>query len=134
MIYYIQKGARIEDWITRTLQNNVLLLIFFVGREAFDPVYVGSPWWNFGLSDELIFFGVKSILPFSKLIIGKSQFFSARSYVRLHSYTHMGQIPQDGENGKMWHFFLFFWSSAVTTRFDFFYFSQLYWRNLNRAF
>ena len=41
--------------------------------------------WNFGISNELDFFaetrwiyGVKSELPFFKLIIGKSQVFSAR--------------------------------------------------------
>ena len=58
----------------RTFQNNVWLLKIFIGREAFDPVC------NFGISDKLHFFGknrlyygVKNILPFSKLIIGKSQ-------------------------------------------------------------
>ena len=30
---------------------------------------------------------------------------------------HMGQFPQDGENGQN---VAFFWSSAVTKRFDFF--------------
>ena len=34
-----------------------------------------------------LFYRKKSVLPFSKLIIGKSQFFSARSYVYLHCYT-----------------------------------------------
>ena len=33
--------------------------------------------------------------------------------------AHMGQIPQDGENGQNVAFFHFFWSSAVTKRFDF---------------
>ena len=36
----------------------------------------------------------------------------------------MGQFPQDGENGQNVAFF----SSAVTKRFDFFNFSQLFWR------
>ena len=35
----------------------------------------------------------------------------------------MGQFPQDGENGPN---VAFFWSSAVTERFDFFNFSQLF--------
>ena len=32
--------------------------------------------------------------------------------------AHMGQIPQDGENGQNVAFFHFFWSSAVTKRFE----------------
>ena len=39
----------------------------------------------------------KSVLPFSKLIIGKSQVFSACSYVYLHGYT---QIRGGGEEGR----------------------------------
>ena len=77
--------------------SNVWLLIFFVGREAFDPVCKGPALWNFGISDEVYFFltetrsfhGVKSVLPFSKLIIVKSQVFSARLYVYLHGYTQI---------------------------------------------
>ena len=49
-----------------------------------------------GISDEFYFFakprqfhGVKSVLPFSKLIIGKSQVFSTRSYVYLPGYTQI---------------------------------------------
>ena len=42
---------------------------------------------------------------------------------------HMGQFSQDGENGQNVAFFLFFWSSTVTKRFDFFNFSQLFWRD-----
>ena len=41
----------------------------------------------------------------------------------------MGQIPQDGENGQNVAFFLFFRSSAVTKQFDFFGFSQQFWRD-----
>ena len=33
---------------------------------------------------------------------------------------HMGQFPQDGENSQNVAFLNFFWSSAVTKRFDFF--------------
>ena len=33
--------------------------------------------------------GVKSVLLFSKLIVGKSQVFSARLYVYLHSYAQI---------------------------------------------
>ena len=40
----------------------------------------------------------------------------------------MGQIPQDGENGKNVPFFLIFWSSTVTKQYDFFKFSQLFSR------
>ena len=39
---------------------------------------------------------------------------------------HMGQIPQDRENGQNVAFFHNFWSSAVTKRFDRFNFSQLF--------
>ena len=44
----------------------------------------------------------------------------------------MGQIPQDGENGQNVAFFLFFWSSAVTKRFNFFNFCQLFWTDFVR--
>ena len=37
-------------------------------------------------------------------------------HYKLLVVTHMGQIPQDGENGQNVAFFLFFWSSAVTKR------------------
>ena len=46
---------------------------------------------------------------------------------------HMGQFPQDGENGQNVAFFIFFWSSAVTKRFDFFNFSQLFWKDFDRG-
>ena len=45
--------------------------------------------------------------------------------VILYTPAYMGQFPQDGENGQIVAFFYFFWSSAVTKRFDFFDFSQL---------
>ena len=44
----------------------------------------------------------------------------------------MGQFPQDGRNGQNVAFFLFSCSSAVTKRFDFFTFSQLFWRDFVR--
>ena len=60
-------------------------------REASNPVCKGPPLWNCGISDEIhfirqneILYGVKSVLPFSKLIIGKSQvFFNALVRVRV---------------------------------------------------
>ena len=63
----------------------------------FDPVCNGPALANLGSSDELYFFslkrdnfmGVKNELLFSKLIIEKSQVFSARSYVYLDSYTQI---------------------------------------------
>ena len=45
--------------------------------------------------------------------------------VIFYTPAYMGQFPQDGENGQIVAFFYFFWSSAVTKRFDFFDFSQL---------
>ena len=49
---------------------------------VFDPAYKGLPLRNFGISDESfflgetrLFYGIKSILPFPKLIIEKSQVF-----------------------------------------------------------
>ena len=44
-------------------------------------------------------------------------------------YPHMGQFPQDGENGQNVAFSYFFWRCGVTKRFDFFNFSQLFWRD-----
>ena len=44
----------------------------------------------------------------------------------------MGQFPQDRENGQNVAFFLFFWSSSVTKRFDFFNSSQLFWGDFVR--
>ena len=41
----------------------------------------------------------------------------------LEFWTHIGQIPQDGENEQNVAFF-FFWSSTLTKRFDFFKFSR----------
>ena len=38
----------------------------------------------------------------------------------------MSQFSEDGENGQNLAFFYFFWSSAVTKRFEFFNFSQLF--------
>ena len=78
----------------RALKNNAWLLNIFVGREAFHPVCKGP---TLGISDELYFFAlltrifhvVKSVVPFSKLIIGKSQVFSARSYVHFHGYRQI---------------------------------------------
>ena len=83
-------------WMPRTLQNNVWLLKFVDGRKAFDPVCNGLASWNFDVLTNFIFvrqneiwYGVKSIMPFSKLTIGKSQAFSARSYVYFHGYTQI---------------------------------------------
>ena len=45
----------------------------------------------------------------------------------------MAQFLQDGENGQNVALFLFFWSSAVTKRFDFLDFSQLFWRDFARG-
>ena len=45
----------------------------------------------------------------------------------------MGQFRQDGENGQNVALFYFFWSSAVTKRFDFFNFSQLFWRGFTHC-
>ena len=50
----------------------------------------------------------------------------------LHLSLHMGQSLQDGENGQNVAFFNLFWSSAVTKRFDFFNFSQLFCRDFAR--
>ena len=44
-------------------------------------------------------------------------------------YTHIGQFPQDGENGQSVTTLKKNWNSAVTKRFDFFNFSQLFWRD-----
>ena len=47
--------------------------------------------------------------------------------VHLYIYIlHMGQFPQDGENGQNVALFNLFCSSAVAKRFDFFNFSQLF--------
>ena len=43
--------------------------------------------------------------------------------------SHLGQFPQDGENGQNVAFFHNFWSSAVTKWFDRLNFSQLFWRD-----
>ena len=43
----------------------------------------------FFLGETRLFSGIKSILPFSKLIIEKSQVFSTRSYAYLHRYTQI---------------------------------------------
>ena len=40
-------------------------------------------------------------------------------------------FPRTGKMVEIWHFSIF-WSSAVTKRFDFFNFSQLFWRNFVR--
>ena len=53
-------------------------------------------------------------------------------HYKLLVVTHMGQIPQDGENGQNVAFFLFFWSSAVSKRLFFFNFCQLFWRDFVR--
>ena len=65
-----------EVWMPRTLKNNVWLLKCFFGQDVFDPVCKGPALWYLGISDELYFFsetwwfhGIKSILPFSKLIL-----------------------------------------------------------------
>ena len=50
--------------------------------------------------------GVKSIIPFSRLIIRKNQFFSARSYVHLHGYTH---IRDRGPNWVKTYLSLYGW-------------------------
>ena len=46
----------------------------------------------------------------------------------------MGQFLQDRENGQNVAFLFIFWSSAVTKRFDFFDFSQLFWRDYKNVF
>ena len=43
----------------------------------------------FFCSNEIMGYGVKSVLPFSKFIIGKSRVFSACSYVDLHGYSQI---------------------------------------------
>ena len=54
--------------------------------------YFGQPWRSRNKVTKQrkgLFFFLKSILPFSRLIIGKSQVFSARSYMYLHRHTQM---------------------------------------------
>ena len=43
-----------------------------------------------------------------------------KNHIYAHNYVHIGQFPQDGENGQNVAFCSFFWSSTVTKRFDFF--------------
>ena len=67
--------------MTRTPPKKWLTFLIFHWSER--PPRKGPTFWNSGASDELhffsanrdIFMGVKAVLPFSKLIIGKSQFF-----------------------------------------------------------
>ena len=40
----------------RTLQKSFWLLKLLFVKEAFDPICMGPPLWNFGISDELYFF------------------------------------------------------------------------------
>ena len=47
---------------------------------------------------------------------------------------HMGRCPQDGENEQNLSEFFVVWSFTVTKRFDFFKFSQLFWRDYVRWF
>ena len=84
------------------------------GGEVFDSVSKGPPLWNIVIFDELYFFGktrwlygVKSVLPFSKLIIGKNQVFSTRWYVYLLGYTQIcdrgrHNVPPVGVNRVKW--------------------------------
>ena len=46
--------------------------------------------------------------------------------------SYIGSFPQDGENEQNLSFFSFFWSFTVTKRFDFYKFSQLFWRDYVR--
>ena len=48
-----------------------------------------------------------------------------------YSQAHMGHFPQDGENEQ--NVSSFFWSFTVIKRFDFFKFSQLFWRDYVRC-
>ena len=93
----------------RTLCNNIWVFEFFLLVERRLTQFVNVPPYeilvfptNFFFLAETKFHGVKSVLPFSKLIIGKSQVFSARSYVYLHGYTQIrdsgGTMPPPGPN------------------------------------
>ena len=72
----------------RTFKNNVWLLNFFVGHEAFIPYEILVFLVNF------IFFRRNEKILRDKLIIGQSQVFSIRSYVYLviGLYSNTGQI------------------------------------------
>merc|ERR1711978_102787 len=47
-----EKKRRREVWMPRTLKNNDLLLNFFVGREAFSPVWSGGQVVQMGPGDQ----------------------------------------------------------------------------------
>ena len=47
--------------------------------------------------------------------------------------SYMGYFPQDGENEQNLSEIFCFWSFTVTKRFDFFKFSQLFWRDYVRG-
>ena len=57
---------------------------------------------------------------------------SSKVCLKLHFVPHMGHFPQDGKKEQNVSFFFFFWSFTVTKRFDFFKFSQLFWRDYVR--
>ena len=101
VIFHIQK----DPWSLDDQNPHKKMINFYnfsLVREASDPVRKVPPLWRSGISDELHFFGktrslygVQSVLPFSKLITGKSKVFSAHSYVYLQIYTQIhGRVPQ----------------------------------------
>ena len=84
MIYHIQKDSWSLDDQNQPPRKIMDFYNFSLVGEASDPVRKGPPLWNSGISKMFYFFGkmrwfyrVKSVLPFSKLIVGKSQFFSS---------------------------------------------------------
>lgn len=80
-----------EVWEPRNLENNVCLLKFFVGQEAFDPVCKGLPLSNLGISGKLDLFslkrdnfmGYKASFPFPQrsLFVPKKVIFSCPSFL-----------------------------------------------------
>ena len=59
--------------------------------------YKPTPWppgASFFFGKTRWFYRLKSLIPFSKLIFWKSQFFSTRSYVYLHRYETIATVPE----------------------------------------
>ena len=84
-------------WMTRTLKKWLTFIIFHCSERP-PTQFIRAPPYDFLRTffsrQNKIIYGVKSVLAFSKLIIG--QVFSTRSYMYLQRYTQMCPAGADG--------------------------------------
>ena len=110
------------------IHYNSLCQIVLLCLCVLKPETWGSPYFKDILAKTFFYVGKHCVELLSKKRVSTTLASVPKSgwQKKLQKVSQMGQFPQDGGNGQN---VAFFWFSAVIKRFDFFNFSQLFWRD-----